>query len=165
MRLRWYCGMNKDWGDFGTEPTECNGSGEVTLSCGEEEEWLDGLTPCVKCSECGAVLSDTSHYDVTAIYLQRTTNDDDARTSICNWEPPLSRTIYRADDYVLYEGGVWQVVQEDKDEFDDREQKLAVRWVGGPRSGKMCFATGVRSSEVEILSEMQVVALCSQPEE
>lgn len=154
MKMRWYCGLNADWGDVYVEPRECAGEGEVHLNALQVADWEDGLSPNVQCDRCGTVLTDASHYEIVGSESPRANPE-------MSFEPPYSDEIFRNADYVLYEGGAWQVVKTEYDEFDSAEQKLDIQWVGGPRMGKLVYATGVRASEVRSMSEMEVIAVSS----
>ena len=156
MRLWWYCGMNADVGDFGTEPTECTGVGVITLSADQEQDWEDELTPCITCTQCGQVLEDPSHYtDHSSV------GQTPAPAPIL-WEPPLPEHWFEEGDHCLYEGGVWRVVRHQLDEFDPREQKVHIEYVAGPRMGSMLYATGIRTSDLTPLTDMEVLAYSSQ---
>jgi hypothetical protein len=148
MKLRWHCGAEID-------QAKCAGTGEVNLTAYQTEAWHDDLAPTVQCGECGAVLGDTSHYEVVEVESPRVCPEMD-------FEPPYPDEVFETSDYVLYEGGAWRVVKATMDEFDEREQKLDIEWVGGPRMGKLVYATGVRSSEVRSLTEMEVIAVVSR---
>lgn len=157
MRLKWFCGMNADTGGFFTDPSECLGEGVYDLNEHEQQDWADGITPCVICPECEQMLEDPSHY------IEFDPMNPMEKPE--QWEPPLPTEEFEVDDHVLYEGGVWKVVRACLDEFDDREQKLDIEWVAGARSGKMVYATGIRSSDLKKLTAMEVVAYAAQPEE
>lgn len=155
MKLRWYCGMNKDWGGIGIEPTECYGEGEIHLTADQAQDWKENLMPNVTCDRCGVVLTDPSHYAVSSTEGPRALRPEE------EFEAPYSDEVFEEGDFVLYEGGVWRVVKEGVDEFDSREQKLDIKWIAGLRMGGMVYATGVRASEIRSLTEMEVVALSS----
>lgn len=164
MQLQWYCGMNSDIGDFFTEPSECAASGVVTLTDYEKQDWEDGLTPCVVCHACNQMLEDPSHYSTTESHLPGAFSAININPPLPRWEPPLSDESFGIGDYVLFEGGVWEVISARFDPFDEREQKLSIKWVGGPRASKLVFATGISNSDLKGLSEMEVLAYASQTE-
>jgi hypothetical protein len=154
VKLRWSCGVNVDWGGVGIEPGSCAGEGVVHLTEDQLTDWYDDLTPNVQCDRCETVLTDPSHYSVESLGSPRANPEMD-------FEAPYSEETFDVNDHVLYEGGVWKVVKESADEFDVREQKLDIKWIGGPRMGGMVYATGVRASEIRSLTDMEVIAFSS----
>ena len=171
MKLYWYCGMNADTGGFFTEPTECSAEGEIELDPFEQEEFEEtGSVPAVECDSCGAYLSDPSHFtsDTPRPMAQLDLEEDVAEMSNMtaeDWEPPNPGIDYDVGDHVLHEGGVWKVVKVDYDHeriFQDGDQVLDIKWVAGPRMGRMVYATGIRSSDLRELTAMEVVAFSSQ---
>ena len=163
MKLKWYCGMNADCGDFGTEPAECDGEGVYELQSYQEEDWAEGLTPCIECHKCEQILEDPSHYSVHNEFLRGHKGENEFSVELQPWEPPLPEDYFNVGDHVLFEGGVWEVTRACVDEFDDRDQKLSVRWVAGPRmSENMLYATGISAADVRILTEMEVLAYSSK---
>jgi len=160
MILKWYCGMNADCGDFGTEPAECDGEGVYELQSYQEADWVDGLTPCIECHKCAQILEDPSHYSVA---MGGYKEENEFSVTLPLWEPPLPQDYLNIGDHVLFEGGVWEVTRAGADEFDDREQKLSVQWVAGPRmSENMLYATGVSATDVKLLTAMEVLAYSSK---
>lgn len=75
---------------------------------------------------------------------------------------PRSEGELRHDDLVLYEGGVWRLVQ-----FENRTGREAswhcnLVYETGPRSeaGKV-YQTGVECDKIRLLSELEVLALAA----
>lgn len=156
MKLGWYCGMNADAGGFFTEPTECCAEGVLELSAQQEQDWEDELSPCYQCPDCGQILEDPSHYGPY---------NECPVLAGCAYEPPYSEEWFKENDHVLHEGGVWRVVKQTTDTYDSREQKLDIEWVAGPRMGSIVYATGIRSSDLSKLADMEVLAFSAVPED
>lgn len=160
MRLQWYCGMQTepDYLDGGPGP-ECDGEGHYDLQSYQVEDWEQGLSPCIQCHKCEQILEDPSHYTKLADI------EPDPWLAPPGWEPPLPDDVFEEGDHVLFEGGVWRVVKETKDEFDAREQKLDIEYVAGPRMSRVIYATGIRSSDLKLLTDMEVVAYASSAQD
>jgi len=163
MRLKWYCGMNADTGGLCSEPTECSAEGVHELTDSEEADWLDDLTPCIPCSSCAQILEDPSHYTPENSMLRGHKGPNEFSVPLQTWEPPLPDDYFKVGDHVLFEGGVWEVTKACLDEFDDRDQKLSVNWVAGPRMSRdLVYSTGISAADVRRLTEMEVLAYSSK---